>query len=71
MNSGIDRFVGDILFDEKIAGTIHLALGRAYAECGGTNHSALHWDIVKDLRTEGTIELDGRPVFEMGRFLLV
>jgi aminopeptidase len=70
VNDGIDRFVGDILFDEKIAGTIHLALGRAYAECGGTNHSAVHWDLVKDLRTEGVIELDGRRVSENGRLLI-
>ena len=70
VNDGIDRFVGDILFDEKIAGTIHLALGRAYAECGGTNQSAVHWDLVKDLRTEGVIELDGRRVFENGRLLI-
>jgi aminopeptidase len=71
VNFGIDRFVGDILFDEKIGGTIHLALGRAYAECGGTNQSALHWDLVKDLRSEGVIELDGRPVLENGGFLTV
>ncbi len=70
VNNGIDRFVGDILFDEKIGGTIHLALGRAYAECGGTNQSALHWDLVKDLRTEGAIDLDGRRVFENGCFLI-
>jgi aminopeptidase len=70
VNDGIDRFVGDILFDEKIAGTIHLALGRAYAECGGTNQSSLHWDLVKDLRTEGAIELDGQRIFENGRYLV-
>jgi aminopeptidase len=70
VNNGIDRFVGDILFDEKIAGTIHLALGRAYAECGGTNQSAVHWDLIKDLRTEGVIELDGRRVFGNGRLLI-
>ncbi len=70
VNFGIDRFVGDILFDEKIGGTIHLALGRAYAECGGTNRSSLHWDIVKDLRRDGAIDLDGRRVFENGRFLV-
>jgi aminopeptidase len=70
VNDGIERFVGDILFDEKIGGTIHLALGRAYAECGGTNQSALHWDLVKDLRTEGAIELDGRRVLENGHFLI-
>jgi aminopeptidase len=70
VNDGIDRFVGDILFDEKIAGTIHLAVGRAYTECGGTNQSSLHWDLVKDLRIEGAIELDGRRVLENGRFLV-
>jgi aminopeptidase len=69
VNTGIDRFTGDIFFDEKIAGTIHLALGRAYAECGGTNQSALHWDLVKDLRTAGAIELDGRTVFVDGKFV--
>jgi aminopeptidase len=70
VNDGIDRLVGDILFDEKIGGTVHLALGRAYAECGGTNQSSLHWDLVKDLRAEGAIELDGRRVFQNGRFLI-
>lgn len=70
VNFGIDRFCYDFLYDEKIGGTIHLALGRAYAECGGINHSALHWDIVKDLRWEGAIYLDGRKVFENGAFLV-
>jgi aminopeptidase len=69
-NFGIDRFSYDILYDEKIGGTVHLALGRAYAECGGVNPSALHWDIVKDLRQEGVIYLDGKPVFENGQFLV-
>jgi len=49
---------------------VHIALGRAYPECGGTNQSAIHWDIVKDLRQEGAILLDETPVFERGRFLL-
>jgi len=69
-NSGIQRFCYDILYDEKIGGTIHLALGRAYAECGGINQSALHWDIIKDLRQEGQIYLDGRKVFDDGKFLV-
>lgn len=69
-NFGIQRFTQDILFDEKIGGTVHLALGRAYAECGGTNASALHWDIIKDLRQEGAVYLDGRIVLENGRFLV-
>jgi aminopeptidase len=70
LNWGIQRWTHEVLFDEKIGGTIHLALGRAYAECGGVNESALHWDIVKDLRENGAIELDGRRVFENGRFLV-
>jgi aminopeptidase len=68
-NFGIDRFSYDILYDEKIGGTIHLALGRAYAENKGVNQSALHWDIVKDLRQEGAIYLDGHKVLEDGKFL--
>jgi aminopeptidase len=69
LNYGIDRFCYDILYDEKIGGTVHLALGRAYAECGGINPSALHWDIIKDLRREGEIYLDGQKVFEKGKYL--
>lgn len=70
LNDGVDRWTYEILFDEKIGGTIHLALGRAYAECGGVNQSSVHWDIVKDLRTKGAIHLDDRKVFEDGRWLL-
>lgn len=70
VNFGIDRFCYDILYDEKIGGTVHIALGRAYKECGGVNQSALHWDIIKDLRQEGAIYLDGRKVFENGSFLV-
>ncbi|MCC7359292.1 MAG: aminopeptidase [Anaerolineales bacterium] len=69
-NFGIQRFCYDILYDEKIGGTVHLALGRAYAENKGINQSALHWDIIKDLRQEGQIWLDGRVVLEKGRFLV-
>jgi aminopeptidase len=69
-NFDIQRFCYDILYDEKIGGTIHLALGRAFAECNGVNQSALHWDIVKDLRKEGEIYLDGGKVFEKGKFLV-
>jgi aminopeptidase len=69
-NFGIQRFTQDILFDEKIGGTVHLALGRAYAACGGTNYSSLHWDIIKDLRQSGAVYLDGRKVIEQGQFLL-
>jgi aminopeptidase len=69
-NFGIDHFMGDILYDEKIGGTIHIAMGRAYKECGGTNQSALHWDIIKDLRQGGAVTLDGKKVLEDGKFLI-
>jgi aminopeptidase len=68
-NYGIQRAVLDILFDEKIGGTIHMALGRGYQECGSENKSDLHWDLIKDLRKEGEIYLDGKLVFKQGRFL--
>jgi aminopeptidase len=61
-NSGIDRATGSILLDEKIAGTIHLALGRSYPETGGRNESAVHWDLICDLRTGGRLTVDGEPL---------
>jgi len=70
VNFGIDHFMGDILYDEKIGGTIHIAMGRAYKECGGTNQSALHWDIIKDLRQGGAVTLNGKKVLEDGKFLV-
>jgi aminopeptidase len=69
-NYGIDRFCKDIFYDEKIGGTIHIALGRSYPVCGGKNQSAIHWDIIKDMREEGAIYLDGRKVFEKGKMLV-
>jgi len=69
-NFGMQHFCSDILFDEKIGGTVHIALGRAYKECGGVNESDLHWDIIKDLRLEGAIYLDGEKVLEKGAFLI-
>ncbi len=68
-NFGIDRPVGAILFDEKIGGTVHLALGRSYPETGGRNASALHWDLIRDLRRGGRISADGAVVQEGGRFV--
>jgi len=69
-NPRLTRFCKDILLDEKIGGTVHIALGRAYPECGGTNKSALHWDIIKDTRTDGTVYADGKPVLQNGEFLM-
>jgi aminopeptidase len=67
-NFGIDRAIGAILFDEKIGGTVHLALGRSYPETGGTNESALHWDLICDLRKGGTLTADGETILRDGRF---
>jgi aminopeptidase len=70
LNSGIQRFTRSILFDEKIGGTVHLALGESYPETGGTNKSALHWDLILDLRQSGRVTADGRVVMEDGRWLV-
>jgi aminopeptidase len=67
-NFGIDRPIGTILFDEKIGGTVHLALGRSYPETGGTNESSVHWDMICDLRTEGRLSADGVTILENGEF---
>ena len=68
-NFGIDRPVGTILFDEKIGGTVHLALGRSYPETGGRNKSALHWDLICDLRRGGRLTADGEVIQQDGRFV--
>lgn len=70
LNPRINRFSGDILYDEKIHGTIHLALGRAYSECGGINQSSIHWDLVKDLRAGGAVYIDDNPVLIEGKLLI-
>jgi len=69
-NPGIQRFMKNVGFDEKIDGTVHLAVGNSYSFTGGRNASSIHWDIVKDLRTDGRIYADGRLVQENGRWLL-
>jgi aminopeptidase len=61
-NGGVDRATGSTLLDEKMAGTIHLALGRSYQETGGTNVSAVHWDLICDLRAGGRLEADGEEI---------
>jgi aminopeptidase len=61
-NTGIDRPTGSILFDEKMAQTVHLAIGRSYPETGGQNDSALHWDMICDLRTGGRLSADGETL---------
>ncbi len=67
-NYRIKKFIKQILFDEKIGGTIHLALGMAYKEGGGKNESALHWDMIKDLRKKGELYIDGKLIQKNGKF---
>jgi aminopeptidase len=67
-NFGITRPTRNILFDEKIGGSVHLALGASYPNAGKGNESALHWDMVKNLRDGGRIELDGVLVQENGKW---
>jgi aminopeptidase len=67
LNCGITRPTHNILFDEKIGGTIHLAVGAGYPETGSVNRSGIHWDMVKDMR-QGRVHADGKVVYENGRF---
>jgi aminopeptidase len=69
-NYGIESFTGELLLDEKMGGTVHLALGASYPESGGLNQSAVHWDMVCDLRRGGRITVDGDTLMEDGRLLV-
>jgi aminopeptidase len=68
-NFGIRRFTRNILFDEKIGGTVHLALGAGYPDTGSANTSAVHWDLICDLREGGLVTVDGEPFLSGGRYL--
>lgn len=70
LNDDIQRFTKNILFDEKIGGTMHIALGAGYPETGARNKSALHWDMICDLRRGGEVFVDGKRVFKDGRWLI-
>jgi aminopeptidase len=67
-NNGIKKFTKKILFDEKIGGTIHMALGSSYAETNGKNLSAIHWDMIKDMKKNSEIIADGKTVYKNGKF---
>ncbi|MGB1248612.1 MAG: aminopeptidase [Chitinophagales bacterium] len=69
-NFNINRFTKNILFDEKIGGTIHMAVGQGYHQCGGKNDSAIHWDMIADMTNGGEIFADGKKVYENGEFLI-
>ena len=69
-NEGITQFTREILFDEKIGGSFHLALGSGYPETGSVNRSAIHWDMICDLRSGGEIWVDETLLYKNGKFVL-
>lgn len=70
-NYGISRFTKSILFDEKIGGTIHMALGGGYPETGSVNKSAIHWDMISEMRDGGQILVDGELFYDSGKFTVL
>jgi aminopeptidase len=68
-NYRIQQMTRNILFDEKIGGTVHLAIGQSYLQCGGKNQSAVHWDMITDMTEDGRIKADDQLIYENGRFL--
>jgi aminopeptidase len=69
-NFDITRFTKNILFDEKIGGTVHMALGAGYPETGNSNESAIHWDLICDLRLGGAVDVDGEPFLRDGQYVV-
>lgn len=69
-NYAITKFTKNMLFDEKMGGTIHIALGNSYPESGGLNKSAIHWDILKDMKKDGEIYADSKLLYKNGKFLI-
>ena len=69
-NFGIDQFTGMILYDEKIGGTVHMAVGMGYPETGSLNKSAVHWDMICDMRVDSEIHVDGELFYRDGAFVV-
>ncbi|MDX2001501.1 MAG: aminopeptidase [Chitinophagales bacterium] len=68
-NYGINRPTKNILFDEKMGGTVHMAIGQSYLQAGGKNQSSVHWDMIADMKRGGQIYADGSLIYENGLFL--
>jgi len=68
-NYNIKEITKNILFDEKIGGTVHMAIGQSYLQCGGKNESAIHWDMIANMSDGGAIFADGEKIYESGQFL--
>lgn len=69
-NYNIQQSTKNILFDEKIGGTIHMAIGQSYLQTGGKNNSAIHWDMITEMKEGGQIFADGKLIYENGEFLI-
>lgn len=69
-NYQIDQITRNILFDEKMGGTVHMAIGQSYLQAGGKNESPVHWDMITDMTDGGEIFADGEKIYENGHFLL-
>lgn len=70
-NYRIQQMTKNILFDEKIGGTVHMAIGQSYLQAGGKNQSTVHWDMITDMTQEGEIYADGEKIYEKGKFLFL
>jgi aminopeptidase len=68
-NFGIQQFTGNILFDEKIGGTVHMAIGAGYPDTGSVNRSAVHWDMICDMRHDSEMHVDGELFYKNGAFV--
>lgn len=69
-NPNIQQATKNILFDEKIGGTVHMAVGQSYYQCGGKNKSSVHWDLITNMKNGGSIYADGKKIYENGQFLI-
>jgi len=69
-NTNINKITKNILFDEKMGGSIHMAIGQSYLQCGGKNESSIHWDMITDMKNQGEIFADGELVYKDGEFLI-
>ncbi len=68
-NYNIDQLTNNILFDEKIGGTVHMAIGQSYQQAGGKNVSAVHWDMITDMTNGGAIYADNELIYQNGHFI--
>ena len=69
-NYDITKITKNILFDEKIGGSIHMAIGQSYLQTGGKNQSSVHWDMISDMRQGGEVIADGEVIYRNGQFLI-